>query len=80
MEKFNKYLSFDDLKYMKKLGHSIQSHMSKHERCIFLSKDEILNQINDSVKILNTFEIQKTIAIPFGKKIDISNDQLDLIY
>lgn len=79
LEEFNKYLSLDDLKYVKKLGHSIQSHMSKHERCIFLSIDEILNQINDSVKILNTFEIQKTIAIPFGKKIDISNEQLDLI-
>ena len=79
LKEFNKYLSFDDLKYLKKLGHSIQSHMSKHERCIFLTNREIVNQINDSVKILNNFETQKTIAIPFGKKIDISNSQLDLI-
>ena len=74
--KYDYPMSWEELSLMNKKGMIIGSHGLNHMSLSNLSKDDLLNELLNSKKIIESnLKIEcKNIAFPFGNKLDFNHD------
>lgn len=71
-------LDWDDLEFLKSLGHEIGSHTKTHPNLASLSEEKFMEEIAESSHVLSErFDSCRHFAWPFGRARHITGDQLE---